>query len=123
MKLFTSDNVGQYSNSNRDFQWTENGEILRFSLFPHPETNFMIGLTSNKGTTNIVVKDIDITKELLIELFTDYLKDTYTYGNKFTSDEIRENKSIPEVDELILKASQFNEGDHVQCNGKELSKI
>ena len=136
MKLFVADTREKRFFSETDYHWCDDGEILMFGQFQTEENRkltevSMCGIKSRSFTTHILVKDLDITKDFLLELITESVEKSMNctvdsegnyevdlgeeWGMKFNINEI--------LVELIDKAEKFEDSDKVICRGRDLTKV
>lgn len=131
MKLFVADTLGKKDKfGEADYHWCDDGDILMFGQFQteegRPTEVSMCGLKSRCFTTHILVKELDITKEFFLELLSDSVEKAMkckidrngdynvTVGFEF-------NFNINDIaNELIEKASHFEDGQKVRCYGRNL---
>ncbi len=136
MKLFVAEKRKQGYISEADYHWCNDNDILMFGQF-QTENNrkgnevSMCGIQSRKFTTHILVKDLEISKEFLLELITESVEKamncavnhdgSYTvnlggeWNMKFNINEL--------LNELINKAEKFNDSDKVSCKGRVLTGL
>jgi diaminopimelate epimerase len=133
MKVFIADNQNEGKISKNDYHWCNNGEMLMFGQFQigngNPSEVSMCGIQSRKYTTHILVKDLDISKDFYKEILSQSVEKAMNcvinsdgsyevemgFTHKFNINDI--------VDELITKASQFEDGQKVRCMGITLYEI
>jgi len=132
MKVFIADSLPKGYIDNNNYHWCDDGELLMFGQFQlgngNPSEVSMCGIKTRAFTTNILVKDIDIDKDLYKELITESVERSMDclidrdgnyeiemgFAHQFNINDI--------VDELLKKASNFEDGQKVICTGKEISK-
>jgi diaminopimelate epimerase len=133
MKLFVADKAEQGYVSPTDYHWCDDGDLLMFGQFQldnnNPSQVSMCGINSRKFTTHIMVKDVIISKSFYRELLTESIESAMNckvdengdfdvniaWGFHFNINDI--------MNELLEKASQFNAGDKLKCQGRTLTKI
>lgn len=132
MKLFVADTLGKKGKFGEgDYHWCDDGDILMFGQFQsekgRPTEVSMCGVNLRTFTTHILVKDLNITKEFLLEILSDSIEKSMkckidrngdykvTVGFEFAF-------NINDIaDELIEKASYFEDGQKVRCYGRKLT--
>jgi hypothetical protein len=132
MKIFVADSETCYVKSKNDYNWCINGEPLYLPYLAFRDKNNMTGLFSGKSTTNIIVKDIDISistyKELFARLplssicrekqpnipFNQYDKH---YGRRFR------NSYDEYVNNIFKQAAKFNIGDKIKIVNNEIKLL
>lgn len=133
MKVFIADKIEKGYINATDYHWCDDNELLMFGQFQlgngNPSEVCMFGYDTRKGTTHIIVKDINMDKDFYKELLTESIENSmnckidrngdYTiniaWGFHFNINDI--------INELIEKANQFEDGQKVKCFGRTLSKI
>ena len=135
MKVFIAESREKgYIESNdgkiMNYHWCENGELLMFSHFQlnngNPSAIGMCGTNSHKFTTYIVVKDLKISKEFYKELLIDSIEKSMNCvidenGNFGITVGFELNFNINTLmNELLDKASKFEDNQQVRCIGREL---
>ena len=130
MKVFVADNgIKGYINSNT-YNWCLDNEIVIFGQFQlnnNPSSISMVGIESRLFTTEIIVKDININidfyKEIISESIEKAMDCKIDDDGKFSITIFKSfDFNINDiVDELIEKASKFNDGQIVKCIGKDLN--
>ena len=136
MKLFVAEKSKQGYVTDTDYHWCINGEILMFGQFQTEDNRkgnevSMCGITSRRFTTRILVKDLDISKEFILELISDSIEKSMCckinrdgrylidlgegWDMKFNINDI--------LTELLIKADKFEDGDKVVCRGRKLTRI
>lgn len=133
MKLLVADVAEHGYVSPTDYHWCNNGDLLMFGQFQldndNPSHVAMCGINSRKFTTHILVKNVLISKSFYRELLTDSIEKAMNckvdangnfdvkiaWGFHFNINDI--------MNELIKKASKFEEGDKLKCFGRTLAKI
>lgn len=113
MKVFVADSKKTGYVSKNNYHWCKNNELLMFSLFSNSTDISMCGLESRKATTHILVKDINIDKKSYEELVTKCVEDSM--NRKIDKKDI-DNL----VNELLEKASHFEDGQSVKCIGRKV---
>lgn len=128
MKLFISHPlIGEKSNKNYNF--TNPNEILMFGMFQTGIEISMCGTNTRKFTTSIIVKDLNIEKEYLYEILKDSIEKSMnckidSEGNFYIDMFSKFPFNLYKImNELISKASKFESGDLVKCEGRILTKI
>jgi len=130
MKVFISDKAEIGCISKTDYHWCDEGELLMFGLFQNdkPTDISMCGIKTRKFTTHIKVVDLNIDKEFYTELIKDSLKEAFSVD--IEDDEFSVEIGFPFtftvsqiVNELLSKASMFENGTKVKCNGRNLIEI
>jgi hypothetical protein len=131
MKVFVAQQHEKEYISATEYHWCDDNDILIFGQFQlgkgNPSEVSMCGINSRTFTTFITVKDLNIDREFYKELITasiengmnttidrngDYEIDI-AWGFHFNINDI--------IDELLEKASRFNDGDRVICRGREIT--
>jgi len=133
MKVFVADTREKGFISSTNYHWCDDNDLLMFGQFQlgngNPSEVAMCGINSRKFTTHIVVKDLNIDKEFYRELLTDSVEKSMmckinrngdyqidiAWGFHFNINDI--------MNELLDKASVFNDGDRVKCFGRTLTLI
>lgn len=88
----------------------------------------MFGIESRKGTTRITVQDLSISREFYKELITESVEKSMNTvidrrGNYSIEMGFSHHFNINDImNELLQKASVFEDGDEVICFGKNLTK-
>lgn len=130
MKVFVADSVDKGKITSTDYHWCDNGDLLMFVEFGDQNVS-MCGIQSRKGTTHILVKDIDISKEFFTELITESMEKAMRCEvsgngdfeiNFANSISFKKNINVI-VDDLLNKASKFNDGQKVRCFNKTVYAI
>ena len=137
MKIFVSDSGGKRKISDEDYQFTDNQEPLRFGLFSLPRlmglneniVNDMYGMRTDCATNHIYVKDVDKTREEYYDLLKTDVKSfavkdpskTDEYIISFCGEIVTFNLT-EQIDELLQKASLFNDGERVRVKGRKVFK-
>ena len=132
MKVFVADIREKGKKTPIDYHWCDNGDLLMFGQFQTGNGNAsevsMCGIKSRAFTTHILVKDLNITRDFYRELITESIEMAMgckidrngdyhvniAWGFHFNINDI--------MNELLEKASQFDDGDKVKCFGRTLSK-
>jgi hypothetical protein len=131
MKLFVADSRSKgYVNEN-DYHWCDDNDLLMFGQFQlgngNPSEVSMCGIQSRKFTTHIVVKDMDIDEEFYRELLTESVEKAMgcvidRNGNYEIEMGFSHHFNINDImNELLEKASHFEDGQKVKCFGRTLS--
>lgn len=130
MKVFIADTleIGFYRKDN--YHWCDNGELLMFGQFQsdngNPSEVSMCGTKTRKFTTHIVVKDLNITEDFYKEIINKSVENAMNckidkFGNYITKIGFDMEFNINEiVNELLIKASKFEDGQKVYCRGRNL---
>ena len=130
MKVFVADSMPRgYVNEN-DFHWCDDNDLLMFGQFQlgkgNPSEVAMCGIQSRKFTTHILVKDLKIDKDFYRELITESVENAMGckidrngdyeihmgFSHHFNINDI--------MNELLEKASHFEDGQKVKCLGRNL---
>lgn len=90
----------------------------------------MQSIENGKFTTDIIVKDLDISTDEIIGQYKKFVMDSYNvivdsnydYIIDVYFSKIRFNV-LEDVNQLLSLASDFNDGDRIRCIGKYLFKI
>ena len=132
MKVFISETREKGNISPTDYHWCDNNDLLMFGQFQgngNPSEVAMCGIQSRKFTTHILVRDMNIDcgfyKELLIESVEKAIDCKIDRNGNY---EIKMGFShyfnINDImNELLKKASHFEDGQKVKCFGRNLSAI
>lgn len=133
MKVFVADDIEQGFVNSKDYHWCDNGELLMFGQFQigngNPKEVSMCGTKTRKFTTHIIVKDLKIDRDFYKDVITNSVEKAMQcnidklgdysvivgFEMKFNINDI--------VDELIEKASEFEDGQKLSCFGRTLSII
>jgi hypothetical protein len=133
MKVFVADEreIGYVSPT--DYHWCDNNDLLMFGQFQlgngNPSEVHMFGIYSCKGTTHILVKDLNIKKDFYKELITESVENAMCCeidrnGNYDVEIGFSMHFNINDiVNELLEKASAFEDGQKVKCFGRTLTAI
>lgn len=134
MKLFVADKRKKGRVSETDYHWCDDGEILMFGQFQTEENRkgnevSMCGIKSRKFTTHIIVKDLNVSKEFLLELITESVEkamnctvnDNGNYSINFGGGINMEFNINDILNELIDKASKFKDGELATCRGRSIT--
>lgn len=111
------------------------GDILIFFVRQTQENKHwnelsMQSIENGKFTTDIIVRDLDISTNEFINKYKKFVVDTYNAEIESNYDyiidvhysKIRFN-ILEDVQQLLSMASDFNDGDRLRCIGKYLFKI
>jgi len=132
MKVFVADTREKGKVTPIDYHWCDDGDLLMFGQFQTDNVNgsevSMCGIKSRAFTTHILVKDLSITKDFYRELITESIEkamgckvdENGNYRVDIAWEFVFNINDI--MNELLEKASQFEDGDKVQCFGRTLSK-
>ena len=75
MKVFVAEKRENGYNSQTDYHWCDDNDLLMFGQFQlgngNPSEVAMCGINSRKFTTHILVKNLNIDKEFYRELITE----------------------------------------------------
>jgi hypothetical protein len=131
MKLFIADKAEKGYRNENDYHWCASGDILMFGQFQtgngNPSEVSMCAILDRKFTTHIIVKEVNINRDFLTELMIDSIEKAYNLIIEpsgwffieiggivfdFNIDAI--------VQEIIDKASVFNDGQKVICKGRNI---
>jgi diaminopimelate epimerase len=130
MKVFVAEKRKQGYKSPTDYHWCDDNDLLMFGQFQlgngNPSEVSMCGIQSRKFTTHIIVKDLKIDKDFYKELITESVEKAMdckvdrngdfsvdiAWGFHFNINDI--------INELLEKASQFEDGQKVKCYGRTL---
>lgn len=129
MKVFLQNNNGVIGFvSETCYNWCIAGELLYMSPFQlqsNPSAVSLTGITSKKYTTEIIVKDLDITRQFFKELVSDCIQQCFNcdiiddefevtigFALRFNINKI--------CDDILDLANQFNDGDIVECRGRNI---
>lgn len=133
MKLFVAESrpIGRISDT--AYHWTYNGEILMFQTFKgDPNKNIsMCGIRSQKFTTFIQVKELDVSPEFVYELMTEAVEKSkqcvveddgkYTVGLGEGWD-MTFNLKVQFM-ELVMLAAKFEDGQQVALKDGKIIKV
>ena len=133
MKVFVADARKKGKVTPIDYHWCDDNDLLMFGQFQlgndNPSEVSMCGIKSRAFTTHIIVRDLKISKDFYRELITasvekamdckvdrngDYNIDM-PWGFHFNINDI--------MNELLEKASKFDDEQKVRCFGRTLSKV
>lgn len=133
-KPFTNDEGGYYI-SNIEYCWTNDGEILMPSLFGGDNGISMIGITTRKATTEIVIKDFKIPEFFYIEMLSESITrsfgckvkengefyiDVWGSGDKKTETDDMFRFNIVNIAKKLLKdASKFKINEYIILKNNE----
>ena len=133
MKVFVAQDLEKGYVSTDNYHWCDSNDLLMFGQFQlgngNPREVSMCGIKSRCVTTYIIVKDLNIDrefyKEMIIESVEGGLECTVdkdgdydvniAWGFHFNINDI--------VDELLEKASAFEDGQKLKCRGRDLFKV
>lgn len=133
MKVFVADTINKGFFGKDDYQWCDSEELLMFGQFQLGKGNSsevsMCGTKTRKFTTHIMVKDLNITKDFYKEIITKSVEiamkckiDSFGsyvvrigFDMKFNINDI--------IDELLEKASKFEDGQKLYCKGRDLFPV
>ena len=133
MKVFVADMKKRGCVSSTDYHWCDNNDLLMFGQFQlgngNPSEIYMVGINSRKGTTHIIVKDMNINRDFYRELLAESIEKAMNckinrngnyvidmaWGFHFNINDIME--------ELLEKAKPFKNNQKVKCFGRTLTKI
>lgn len=131
MKVFVADDIEQGFVNNKDYHWCDSGELLMFGQFQrenNTKDNSMCGTKTRKFTTHIVVKDLNIDKNFYTEIISKSVEEAMQCKIDKLGDyrvkvgfEIKFNINDI-VDELLEKASEFENEQKVFCVGRKIFK-
>ena len=131
MKVFVADSRPKGYVNEKDYHWCDDNELLMFGQFQlgngNPSEVSMCGIQSRKFTTHIVVKDMDIDKDFYRELLTESVEKAMCCeidrnGNYEIEMGFSHHFNINDImNELLEKASHFEDGKKVKCFGRTLS--
>ena len=133
MKVFIADTRPQGKISPTDYHWCDDNDLLMFGQFQlgngNPSEVAMCGIESRKFTTHILVKEMDIDKEFYRELLTESVEKAMgceidRNGNYEIEMGFSHHFNINDImNELLEKASHFEDGQKVKCFGRTLSAV
>ena len=135
MKVFVAEPKEKGYISPTDYHWCDDNEILMFGQFQIYNRNkidvSMCGIETRKFTTHIIVKDMNINKDFYKELITESVEtsmktvigDDGKYKVELNDDFGMEFDINDIMNELIEKASIFDDGQKVKCACRKLSKL
>ena len=131
MKVFVAEKRGKGYNSPTDYHWCDDNDLLMFGQFQlgngNPSEVGMCGINSRKFTTHILVKDLNIDKEFYKELITESVESSMDCridrnGDYSIDVGFSMHFNINDImNELLEKASHFEDGQKVKCFGRTLS--
>jgi len=131
MKVFVAEKKGMGYNSPTDYHWCDDNDLLMFGQFQlgngNPSEVGMCGINSRKFTTHILVKDLNIDKEFYKELITESVESSMDCrigrnGDYSIDVGFSMHFNINDImNELLEKASHFEDGQKVKCFGRTLS--
>jgi hypothetical protein len=133
MKVFIADKKPKGCVSPTNYHWCDDDDLLMFGQFQlgngNPSEVSMCGINSRKFTTHIIVKDMNFDESFYKEMITESVEKAmgcnidddgnYTlevgFPMQFNINTI--------VNELIEKASKFEDGQKVKCFGRDLTAV
>ena len=131
MKVFVAEKREKGYSSPIDYHWCDDDDLLMFGQFQlgngNPSEVAMCGINSRRFTTHILVKDINIDRDFYKELITESVENAM--GCKINRDgnyDIEVGFSMhfninDIMNELLEKASHFEDNQKVKCFGRTLS--
>lgn len=131
MKVFVAKIGEKYYKSLNNYNWCDQNELLMFTQFytsGNPSNVSMCGIKSRKFTTEIIVKDMEISKEFFKELLTESVEKafqcTINQNGSFEIDILLKHKfNINDmIEELLQKANVFEDGQKVKCIDRDIIK-
>ena len=132
MKVFVADTRERGKKTPINYHWCDDNDLLMFGQFQLGNGNAsevsMCGIKSRAFTTHIIVKDLKISEDFYRELITASVEKAMgckvdrngdysigiAWGFHFNINDI--------MNELLEKASQFDDGEKVRCFGRTLFK-
>ena len=131
MKVFVADSRPKGYVNEKNYHWCDDNDLLMFGQFQlgngNPSEVAMCGIQSRKFTTHILVKDLKIDKDFYKELITESVEGAMgctidRKGNYEIEMGFSHHFNINDImNELLEKASHFEDGQKVQCFGRTLS--
>lgn len=133
MKVFVADARKKGYNGKTDYHWCDDNDLLMFGQFQlgngNPSEVAMCGIQSRKFTTHILIKNLKIDKNFYRELITESVEKAMgcnidRNGNYEIEMGFSLHFNIDDIiDELLEKASYFEDGQKVKCFGRTLSAV
>ncbi len=131
MKVFVAEKRENGYKSPTDYHWCDDNDLLMFGQFQlgngNPSEVAMCGINSRKFTTHILVKDLNIGKDFYKELITESVENAMgckidRNGNYDIEVGFSMHFNINDImNELLEKASHFEDNQKVKCFGRTLS--
>jgi len=131
MKVFVCNSKDKFcSPDSKEYNWTEQDEILFLGLFRYNHHVGLSGLQTTKGTTCITVKELDIKIDYILEL----AEEAYKKGGHTTNENHTVSLNMGFDEDIILnykenlemtlkEAGKFEVGDSIKVEGFVFSKI
>ena len=130
MKVFVAEKREKGYNSPTDYHYCDDNDLLMFGQFQlgngNPSEVAMCGINSRKFTTHILVKDLNVDEDFYQELIKESIKKAMNCridgnGNYEIEMGFSHHFNINDImNELLKKASYFEEGQKVKCFGRTL---
>ena len=139
MKVFIPLNDIKGYISDFKYNWCNPDEILMFGQFVSSDTKspkdvYLTGIETRKCTTHFTVKDLNISFQFLKELLTNSIEKAWKTSvsengdyNIQLSTNCGQLVNMPfninnDIQELLIKASRFKEGEVLVCLGRTILK-